>query len=61
MRREVARGTTGPGGVLGFPTPSDAADADLELTIDAAGFNVRHVRLDGTSGAIDLVAALYPE
>jgi len=56
---QVAHGHTGPGGVYGFPTPSDAPSEHLALSIRAAGFNPRHVRLDGKPLAIDLRTALY--
>ena len=61
----VARGHTGPGGMFGFATPPDVATGDLVLTVKASqreggeDFNPRRVRLDGTSLAIDLRAALY--
>ena len=57
--RVVARGSSGPGGVFGFATPSDVDSADLALSIRADGFNPRRVRLDGTSLALDLRRLLY--
>ncbi len=57
--RVVARGTTGPGGVYGFPTPSSVVDEALAVSIRAPGFNARHVRLDGSNLALDLREALY--
>jgi hypothetical protein len=56
---ELARGVTGPGGVFGFPTPSDVSSEDVELTIEAEGFNPRHLQLDGGRIMLDLAAALY--
>lgn len=57
--RVVARGTTGPGGVYGFPTPSSLAAEALAVSIRAPGFNARHLRLDGTNLALDLRSLLY--
>jgi hypothetical protein len=57
--RVVARGSSGPGGVFGFATPSDVDSADLALSVRAEGFNPRRVRLDGTSLALDLRELLY--
>jgi hypothetical protein len=57
--RVVARGSSGPGGVFGFATPSDVDSADLALSIRAEGFNPRRVLLDGTSLALNLRQLLY--
>jgi len=57
--RELFRGRTGPGGVVGFATPADVEDAELEVSVQAEGRNPRHLRLDGRSTAVDLRAALY--
>lgn len=56
---EVVRGETGPGGVYGFPTPSELPSQQLTLSIRAPGFNPRHLRLDGKCLVLDLRAALY--
>ncbi len=56
---ELATGTTGPGGVFGFPVPSDVGSADITVEVDAEGFNARHLDLDGRSHVLDLEAALY--
>ncbi len=56
---ELARGKTNHAGVFGFATPSDVAAREVCITIDAEGFNARHVRLDGTRIVPDLAAALY--
>ena len=50
---------TGPGGVFGFPVPSDVAFRAVTITVDAPGFNTRHVRLDGSATVLDLESALY--
>ena len=57
--RTIARGHTGPGGVFGFPTPSDAASEHLAVSVRAEGFNPRHLLLDGTNLVLDLRKALY--
>ena len=59
QRHELARGVAGPGGGFGFPTPSDAASEDVFVTVEADGFNPRHVRLGGTSLVLDLARALH--
>jgi hypothetical protein len=46
-------------GVAGFAIPGDVRAAQVLLSISAQGFNRRRLRLDGTSIAIDLRAALY--
>jgi hypothetical protein len=55
----LAHVTTNAAGVAGFATPADVAPADVVLVVKHPEFNPRHVRLDGTSLAIDLRAALY--
>lgn len=57
--RLVARGTTGPGGVYGFATPSDVDSGALAISVRARGFNPRRLRLDGHPLAIDLRRALF--
>ncbi len=57
--REVATGETGPGGVYGFPTPSNLPSHELIVTVEAPGFNPRRLTLDGTPLALDLGRALY--
>ena len=57
--RLVARGRTDEHGLFGFATPSDVDTGDLAVSVRADGFNPRHLRLDGTPLALDLVAALY--
>jgi hypothetical protein len=57
--RELVRGRTGPGGVFGFPTPSEIASERIALSVRHEGFNPRRIRLDGKRLAIDLRAALY--
>lgn len=57
--RRVAHGTTGAGGVYGFATPSDLAPAEMAISVRHPGFNSRHLRLDGTTLALDLREALY--
>ncbi len=55
----LARGTTGPGGVFGFATPSDLDSAQIAIVVRAAGRNTRHLRLDGRRLVLDLRKALY--
>jgi len=57
--REIAKGRTDANGLYGFATPSDVDSTDLSVAVHAAGYNARHVRVDGTSLGIDLRAALY--
>ncbi len=59
--RRIAKGQTGPGGVYGFATPSDLAPHEQAISVRAAGFNPRRLRLDGTRLALDLRSALYGE
>jgi hypothetical protein len=55
----VARVTTDGDGLAGFALPADVRAHDLAMSVTAEGFNPRHLRLDGTSLAIDLREALY--
>jgi hypothetical protein len=57
--RRIAHGSTGPGGVYGFATPSDLAPEEQAVSIRAPGFNPRRLRLDATALALDLREALY--
>jgi len=57
--RRVAQGTTGPGGVFGFATPSDLTPEQLAVRVRAEGRNPRRLLLDGRSLSLDLRAALY--
>jgi hypothetical protein len=59
--RQLASGTTGPGGVYGFATPSEISSERIAIAIHREGFNPRHVRLDGHRLALDLRRALYGE
>ena len=56
--RETVRGATGPGGVFGFPTPSEIASERITVSVRHRDFNPRRVRLDGKRLAVDLRAAL---
>jgi hypothetical protein len=55
----VARATTDGEGLAGFVLPPDIPARDLRMSVRAEGFNTRHLRLDGTSIALDLRQALY--
>lgn len=55
--RTVVTLRTDADGVAGFATPTDAAG--LVITVGHPDFNPRHLRLDGTSLALDLRRALY--
>ena len=55
----VAQGTTDANGLLGFALPADVRARDLRVAVRAEGFNPRHLRLDGSSLAIDLREVLY--
>jgi hypothetical protein len=55
----VARALTDANGVAGISIPADLEPADLRLRVAADGFNPRHMRLDGTSIAVDLREVLY--
>jgi hypothetical protein len=55
----VARALTDANGVAGISIPADLEPGDLRLRVAAEGFNPRHMRLDGTSIAIDLREVLY--
>jgi len=57
--REIARGVTDGNGLFGFATPSDTPSSRLAISVRAAGYNPRHVLLDGTQLGIDLRAVLY--
>ncbi|MDX1649791.1 MAG: hypothetical protein R3263_08045, partial [Myxococcota bacterium] len=57
--RRLTRGTTGPGGVFGFGTPSDVPDERVVVRVEREGFNVRRLTLDGRRLAVDLRAVLY--
>lgn len=57
--RRIASGTTGPGGIFGFATPSDLRPDQMAVSVRANGFNVRRLLLDGTRLALDLREALY--
>ncbi len=57
----VAQTVTHTDGVAGFAIPADIAPHDLRLAVHAPGFNPRHMRLDGSNIAIDLVELLYPD
>ncbi len=57
--RLVARGTTDHNGLFGFATPSNLTTDRLVVSVRAEGFNLRHLRLDGTNLATDLVSLLY--
>jgi hypothetical protein len=55
----IARLRTTDAGIAGFATPPDIKPADIALAVRHPDFNPRHLRLDGTSLAIDLRAQLY--
>ncbi|MFN0094750.1 MAG: alkaline phosphatase family protein [Dehalococcoidia bacterium] len=55
----VVRATTGADGLAGFALPADVRAHDLAMSVQADGFNARHLRLDGTNLALDLREALY--
>ena len=59
VARLVAKGTTDHHGLYGFATPSDIHTDHLLVSVRAAGFNPRHLRLDGTNLVLDLVHELY--
>ena len=56
----IAHLQTNEAGVAGFATPADVKPSEIGLSIRHPDFNPRHVKLDGTSIAIDLRAHLYP-
>jgi len=45
--------------VAGFALPPDVRREELRMRVEAEGFNVRHLRLDGTNLALDLRQMLY--
>ncbi|MGI8926444.1 MAG: alkaline phosphatase family protein [Tepidiformaceae bacterium] len=55
----VAKAQTNAEGTAGIAVPAELAPAELRLVVRAAGFNPRHMRLDGTNLALDLRQALY--
>lgn len=55
----VARTQTDAEGVAGFALPPDVRRHELRMRVEAEGFNVRHLRLDGTNLALDLRQVLY--
>jgi hypothetical protein len=55
----VARTRTDASGLAGFAIPADIRLEDLRMSVRANGFNVRHVRLDGSNLALDLRELLY--
>ena len=57
--RLLAQGRTDANGLFGFATPSDIATDAIAVSVRADGFNPRHLLLDGTALAVDLVAGLY--
>ena len=57
--RLLARGRTDGNGLFGFATPSDIATEHIAVSVRADGYNPRHLLLDGTTLAVDLVAGLY--
>ena len=46
-------------GVCGFAIPADMRPEDLRMSVRADAFNTRHMLLDGSNLALDLVEALY--
>jgi hypothetical protein len=57
--RTIAQGKTNADGAFGFATPSELDSRALAIRVSRAGFNARHLRLDGSRLALDLRAALY--
>jgi phosphonoacetate hydrolase len=55
----VAKLTTNEAGIAGFATPADVRAHDIVLSIHHPDYNPRHLRLDGSSLAIDLRRELY--
>lgn len=57
--RVLADETTDANGIVGFSTPGDVDDGDIEISITAQDRNPRHLRLDGTEDVFDLRTTLY--
>ena len=57
--RELARARTGADGVIELSLPADVPMDDIVVTVQHDDFNLRHLRLDGTSIAPDLRELLY--
>jgi hypothetical protein len=55
----VAEVETDAYGQSGFAIPADMEPHELVMSVTAAGFNPRRLRLDGTALALDLREALY--
>ncbi len=55
----VARAKTDSGGVAGVPLPADLPAHDIVIAIHHDDYNPRHLRLDGSSIALDLRELLY--
>jgi hypothetical protein len=55
----IARLRTTEVGVVGFATPPDVPTSAITLSVRHPDFNARHLRLDGSSLAIDVRAQLY--
>ncbi|MDX2170958.1 MAG: alkaline phosphatase family protein [Deltaproteobacteria bacterium] len=55
----IAELSTNAAGVAGFATPADVPPHEIVLSIHHPDYNPRHLRLDGTTLAIDLRRALY--
>ena len=55
----LARAKTDSGGTCGLPLPLDADSSELFVTIHHDEYNVRHLRLDGTSIREDIRVSLY--
>jgi hypothetical protein len=55
----LARGHTDVNGLFAFPTPNDVPSSAIAVSVRAAGFNPRHVLMDGTNLALDLRSVLY--
>ena len=57
--RQVATSRTDTGGNAGLAIPADLRPDEMTMEVSAEGFNVRHIRLDGTNVAPDLRTVLY--
>ena len=57
--RELARARTDSSGVAGLPLAADVPPRDVLITVRHQDYNPRHLRLDGSSVALELRELLY--
>jgi hypothetical protein len=55
----LGRATTDDFGVAGIPLPAEVPAHEIVLTVHHGDYNPRHLRLDGSSVALDLRELLY--